>query len=35
MSSGGALSLHHKAVGFSITRFAVKRVVIEFWSVLF
>jgi hypothetical protein len=31
--SGGTLNLHHKAVGLSSTRFAVKRAVIEFWSV--
>jgi len=31
----GTLNLHHKAVGLSRTRFAVKRAVIEFWSVFF
>jgi hypothetical protein len=35
MHSGGTLNLHHKAVGLSSTRFAVKRAVIEFWSVFF
>jgi hypothetical protein len=34
MNSEGTLNLHHKAVGLSITRFAAKRAVIEFWSVL-
>jgi hypothetical protein len=33
MHSGGTLNLHHKAVG--LPRFAVKRAVIEFWSVSF